>query len=456
LASLAPLQQSRTFAVRLDDVVLVDLDGDEATRQDQVRANGQLSFEPRLEFDLKMKGFQIQEITVAAGATEEVRLEIEGDLAVSFLNVRQQVDIARYYFQPLTIWVGWVPVVFAPVLDVRVGLDGSATVSFQTSVSQEATVRAGLSYNRGTWLPIAELTNEFLFAPPELTASAGVRGYAGLELGILIYGLGGPQAALDGFLELDADLNRQPWLELYGGLRAEAGIRFEILGYRIADHSLTVLDEKVLLASSEAPPRKPTTTLAPTLTPAPTPTTAPTSTATPAPTPTWTPTAGCAIEAQGAFAELWQAHRARLGCPLSAEAAPVQDAEQAFENGRMLWRKDISEIYVIYGAGPLAGTYETFVDTWLEGDLVTSCAATPPAGRLQPVRGFGRVWCQLGAASAAIGWGLEEEAGFWAGNGDPLVQDFLGGTVFRDSAGTAQGLAYLLFRDDGSFVQVAY
>jgi hypothetical protein len=146
----------------------------------------------------------------------------------------------------------------------------------------------------------------------------------------------------------------------------------------------------------------------------------------------------------------------RLGCPLSAEAAPVRDAEQAFENGRMLWREDLREIYVLYEVGPLAGTYEALADSWLEGDPALSCPASPPAGRLQPIRGFGRVWCQLGAGAAAIGWGLEEEAGFWEGNGDPLVQEFSGGTAFRDSAGTAQGWVYLLFRDNGTFLRVAY
>ena len=202
LASLAPVYGPAPFVVTLDDVVLVDLDGNEATKEDQVRANGMLSFEPNLDFGFKMKGFQIQEISVVAGATERVSLQIEGDLAVSFVDLGQEVDIARYYFQPITVWVGWVPVVFAPVLDVRVGLNGTATVSFHAGVTQEASVRAGLSYNRGNWIPISELSNEFTDSPPRLSANVQIRGYAGLQFGLLIYGVGGPQSGIDGFLKL--------------------------------------------------------------------------------------------------------------------------------------------------------------------------------------------------------------------------------------------------------------
>jgi hypothetical protein len=135
---------------------------------------------------------------------------------------------------------------------------------------------------------------------------------------------------------------------------------------------------------------------------------------------------------------------------------PIQDAEQPFENGHMFWRADNDEIYVVYEGGPLAGTYQVFPDAWSEGDPVYACAATPPAGRFQPIRGFGVVWCDLGGPNVAIGWGLEEEAGFWPGSGDPLVQDFERGIILRDSDGTTQGLAYVLFGSDGTFVRAPY
>jgi hypothetical protein len=163
--------------------------------------------------------------------------------------------------------------------------------------------------------------------------------------------------------------------------------------------------------------------------------------------PTAEPTPDCAFEPEGEFAALWQTYQSLLGCPVYPVPKTVQDAEQPFDKGRMFWREDELLIYVAYEQGPLAGTFQVFRDDWEEVDDEYSCAATPPLGRLQPKRGFGLVWCKLGGSEAAIGWALEEEVGYWAGKGDPLVQDFDSGAIFRNSAGTETGMAYAFFLD---------
>ncbi|MGD8472641.1 MAG: protein kinase [Anaerolineae bacterium] len=199
----------------------------------------------------------------------------------------------------------------------------------------------------------------------------------------------------------------------------------------------------------EAPtdtPESPTDTAEP-------PTDTPTATATHTPTATAAP---CAIPPQGAFISLWQSYRDELGCPLYANPKLIQDAEQPFDNGHMFWRQDNDYVYVVYEDGASEGSYEAFTGVWSEGDPEYSCTASPPPGKVQPKRGFGAVWCDLGAASAAIGWGLKEEAGFGPGYGDPIVQQFDRGFIFRDSDGTTKGLAYVFFRPSKTFVRESY
>jgi hypothetical protein len=176
---------------------------------------------------------------------------------------------------------------------------------------------------------------------------------------------------------------------------------------------------------------------------------------TPSPTPT-TPPPPCAFPAQGLFANLWQTYRAQLGCPLYQQPKVIQDAEQPFENGHMFWRQDNDHAYIVYEQGAQSGTYQFLVGLWSEGDPEYSCVASPPPGKLQPKRGFGAAWCQLGGPGAAIGWALAEEAGFGPGYGDPLVQDFERGMIFRDSDGTTKGLAYVFIATEGSFVRAPY
>ncbi|MFC2023524.1 hypothetical protein ACFLT5_02170, partial [Chloroflexota bacterium] len=199
------------------------------------------------------------------------------------------------------------------------------------------------------------------------------------------------------------------------------------------------------LEPPSATPKPPTDTpVPPTATPVP-------PTATPSPTP------GCAFDAQGAFSGLWNAYKSKLGCPSYQNPKSINDAEQAFQSGHMFWRQDNDRAYVVYEQGPQNGTQKSFTGMWSAGDPEYSCAAPPPpVGHVQPVRGFGAVWCALGAENAAIGWGKGDEAGFWPGYGDPLVQDFQHGMIFRDSDGTTHGLAYVFFFDDNTFVRVAY
>jgi hypothetical protein len=465
LSSAAHALGPDRFVVNMDDVVLLDLDGNLSTTGDQVRANGMLLFEPQLDFDLRLRGFRLEELSMVGGAKERVQLSIASD--VQIVDLHEEVEVAAYLFQPITLWVGWVPVVFTPLLTVNVGLDGSAQVGFDVAVSQEAALSAGLVYAGGRWRPVHEFSNDFTFTPPTVSANIRARGYAGLRFAILVYGVGGPFGQIDAALELDADIDRVPWWELSGGLGAKAGVRFAILSYQIADYEATVLDLKFPLAQGETypggtptptgtPPATEPPAPRPTSTPTPTPTATPTPTFTPTPTLTPTPMLTCPFDAAGAFNSLWQAYRDKLGCPLFQVPKPIQDAEQPFENGHMFWRQDSDDIYVVYEHGVLAGTYQTFPDSWSEGDPPYACAASPPPGRLQPIRGFGVVWCSLGGPNVAIGWGLEEEAGFWAGSGDPLVQDFERGVILRDSDGTTQGLAYVLFSSSGTFVRVSY
>jgi hypothetical protein len=200
----------------------------------------------------------------------------------------------------------------------------------------------------------------------------------------------------------------------------------------------------------------PTSSLTPTFTPTPTPT----------PTATLTPVPACSFDARGPFAVLWQEYRNDLGCPLYERPRAIKDAEQVFQYGRMLWRAEDPRIYVLYERGEWAGKYQEFPDGPLEcnGSAGTyPCDDSPPGGLWPPQRGFRVAWCLLCDGVARIGWGLAGERGFGPGDGDPLVQDFERGLIFRDSEGKAQRQVYILFADetlgeplDGRFKRVRY
>lgn len=265
LASLAPIGAPDRWVVTLANTVLVDLDGNLSTTNDQVRANGEIAFEPRLDFELQIRWFKVQKIALVAGATESVNLRVQGD--VQLPDTRKEIQVAYFPLQPFTVWIGPVPVVLAPVLNVVVGFNGSAQVSFVAEVTQEASLSAGLRYENGRWGPVADLTNSFKYAPPQVTGNMRAEAYGGLRLAVLIYGVGGPWGSLNAYYGLEVDLQRaQPW-RLYGGLRCQIGVRFDALGYRIADYSATVLDRQAAIAEGTTvtvpPPPPPPSNRAP-------------------------------------------------------------------------------------------------------------------------------------------------------------------------------------------------
>jgi photosystem II stability/assembly factor-like uncharacterized protein len=159
----------------------------------------------------------------------------------------------------------------------------------------------------------------------------------------------------------------------------------------------------------------------------------------PTPSPSPTPTRPAATPTPCAvtpvrFSTIWADRRDRLGCPAEAERE-VSLAEEAFERGRMFWRGDSREIYVLYDDH----TWRAFADTWQEGQPVDDPNLIAPPGLLQPRRGFGKVWREeLGGPASQIGWAREEERGFTG-----VVQAFDGGTILWSDLDTA----YILYAD---------
>jgi YVTN family beta-propeller protein len=155
----------------------------------------------------------------------------------------------------------------------------------------------------------------------------------------------------------------------------------------------------------------------------------------PSPTPTRpavTPTPCAVIPVR--FATIWADRRDRLGCPAETERE-VPLAEEAFERGRMFWRGDSREIYVLHDDH----TWRAFADTWQEGQPQDDPNLIAPPGLFQPKRGFGKVWREeLGGPASQIGWAREEELGFTG-----VVQAFDAGTTLWSNLGTT----YILYAE---------
>lgn len=151
----------------------------------------------------------------------------------------------------------------------------------------------------------------------------------------------------------------------------------------------------------------------------------------------------CLLEPVGDFNVAWKDFEDELGCPLQA-AIMGQYAEQPFENGYMIWSAiPQPNLFFAMVGGDKGEWYlvdQTEVDSYNPQDGPSCDVGAPPAsGLVQPVRGFGAIWCNRDDIRERIGWGTAEEFAVV----DNQLQPFENGFLLRNS----QKTIYVLIRE---------
>lgn len=94
-----------------------------------------------------------------------------------------------------------------------------------------------------------------------------------------------------------------------------------------------------------------------------------------------------------------------LGWATTERPTSSAAAVQRFDNGVMVWVEETARVYAFLNNG----RWLSYADTFREGDPESDPAFAPPAGKQQPVRGFGKVWREHADLRDAIGWALTKE-----------------------------------------------
>ncbi|MDX2160322.1 MAG: hypothetical protein SF162_03255 [bacterium] len=133
--------------------------------------------------------------------------------------------------------------------------------------------------------------------------------------------------------------------------------------------------------------------------------------------------------------------------------ARIQVVEQLFEGGRMFWLEPTREIWVMRVTAEGGGTWSVYQDTWDEAvDPESDSALTPPEGRTQPIRGFGKVWREVPNLRDELGWAVTPEFGFIS-----EYQYVAGGTVDANgqyTAGPGYHVVYSLYGEQFRFNEI--
>jgi hypothetical protein len=184
----------------------------------QVRIRGNATLTPIMDVDLwiscnrKVLGIcaEIPDLNfkTRVGMEESTSLFVNGNVASAF---DRDVQIARHEFNPITLSIGPVPVVFVPILEVYLHGDGSLTATLDYSVQQQLTLVAGFKYNSDSGFEdLSERTANFTRTGPNFTGNLDLRGSIGLKFELLLYGVIGPYGSLEAGPHLSANLSGLP------------------------------------------------------------------------------------------------------------------------------------------------------------------------------------------------------------------------------------------------------
>ena len=277
------------------------------------------------------------------------------------------------------------------------------------------------------WQAIASMGRSF-FTVKEFSLLFPNHGFCVLVMAQSCVGCGGPPGRIGEQRQSNAGASSialhaaRQWTGLLAlGLLAAGFVLIGLsLGPNLDWDSLPFLPTRDVAATTPTktvvPVVTPTATSSPTPSPTPDPTASPTPslTSSPTPTPTPQPTAWvappCAHNPGAPFVLLWTGDRElcqRLGCPIEGVRSEFM-AEQTFQRGHMVWRESDRTVFILYDHG----LWESVPDRWQEGMPEYSCGASPPAGLLQPKRGFGLVWCDVAGVRESLGWAFVEEVGY--------------------------------------------
>jgi hypothetical protein len=219
-----------TFDVNFDNTVLYDYDGDPATTYDQVVMSGSTSFSMSLDLEVDIGLGTMDRFKFGSTLAQNGLLTVSTNLPVA--EFKKEMSVATLYFPPFVVG----PVVIVPQLELIVGAEGKLEAQISTAITESVTLEGGIQYQAGQWQPYQNVSAQFTYTPPTLSASGSVKAYAGPSVNLLIYDVAGPYVQIDGYLELKADISGNPWWELDAGVEGFAGATGKILGFVLLDY----------------------------------------------------------------------------------------------------------------------------------------------------------------------------------------------------------------------------
>lgn len=236
-----PLALPSSFiGLTFDDLVIHDVDGNLATKNDQVLFKGDLGINPIFDmgFALNCSYWCLQTnpyFKFEVGAQVIARLALDSKVPFG-LNLNKTIPLATLTGTTITFSIGPVPIVIVPKFKLELRFDGSIGFSVTYEVQSDLTLKAGAQYKNGSWKDISALEHAHVAQPVkadsfvEVVLRAKLKGAVRGEL--LFYGIVGIYAEIVPQMGLDVAYPRDPVWKLSAGIEVNAGITIDAILFK--------------------------------------------------------------------------------------------------------------------------------------------------------------------------------------------------------------------------------
>lgn len=199
--------------------------------EEQIKLSGELNINPSFDLDLQIDNYQLENLQLLMQNELDAELNLTATINQS---IEDEVIILQYWFTPIPLGPF---IVITPVFNIALGMTGSASSGIEANLTGNINSKLGIKYKSGTWEPLSNFDDpKFSGEMEEIETNVSLKGYVAPGFDFLIYGIVGPYAELQGYGEASVDANRNPKLQVYGGVGATAGVKMAIFSKIIPPH----------------------------------------------------------------------------------------------------------------------------------------------------------------------------------------------------------------------------
>jgi hypothetical protein len=186
--------------------------------------NGSLRMDGSFTLSIEIADSTIKSIRFRATIDQVQDLSVTSSV-LSTGDLRKELDNAEFEFDPVTVFVGTVPVTVTPVMRFTAGVEGTIPTDYATRITQTSTISTGFDFENGTLTPIITGASSFNLQDVDFESFSSPTVFGGPSIALRIFGKDGPFVEVDNFYTLNGNVvATDANFQVEGGTRVRSGL----------------------------------------------------------------------------------------------------------------------------------------------------------------------------------------------------------------------------------------